>query len=77
MDSQNEQTSGWNNIFAFGLTTIKMTGTISSLWQNSLITCGETRQTKTTPYQMLMGYNPVADWKPINTTVPALISHIE
>ena len=26
---------------------------------------------------MLMGYNPVADWKPFDTTVPALISHIE
>ena len=40
-----------------------------NLWWN--------KTTKTTPYQMLMGYNPVADWKPIDTTVPALISPIE
>ena len=27
--------------------------------------------TKMTPYQTLMGYNPAADWRPINATVPA------
>ena len=33
--------------------------------------------TKTTPYQTLMGYNPAADWRPINTTVPAPINHLK
>ena len=33
--------------------------------------------TKTTPYQTLMGYNPAADWRPINATVPAPITRLE
>ena len=33
--------------------------------------------TKTTPYQTLMGYNPAADWRPINATVPAPITCLE
>ena len=33
--------------------------------------------TKTTPYQTLMGYNPAADWRPINATVPATITCLE
>ena len=33
--------------------------------------------TKTTPYQMLMGYNPAADWRPVNATVPAPIMRLE
>ena len=30
--------------------------------------------TKTTPYQTLMGYNPTADWRPVNASVPAPIT---
>ena len=37
--------------------------------------CNET--TKTTPYQTLMGYNPVADGRPINATVPAPVTRLE
>ena len=33
--------------------------------------------TKTTPYQTLMGYNPAADWRPTNTTVPAPVTRLE
>src|SRR6201996_3822613 len=33
--------------------------------------------TKTTPYQALMGYNPSADWRPVNATVPAPITRLE
>ena len=33
--------------------------------------------TKTTPYQTLMGYNPAADWRPVNATVPAPITRLE
>ena len=33
--------------------------------------------TKTTPYQTLMGYNPVADWRPINASVPAPMTRLE
>ena len=33
--------------------------------------------TKTTPYQTLMGYNPTADWHPINASVPAPITRLE
>ena len=33
--------------------------------------------TKTTPYQTLMGYNPAADWRPVNATVPAPITQLE
>ena len=35
------------------------------------------KTTKTTPYQTLMGYNLVADWRPINATVPAPITCLE
>ena len=37
--------------------------------------CNET--TKTTLYQTLMGYNPAADWRPWNTTVPAPVTCLE
>ena len=33
--------------------------------------------TKMTLYQTLMGYNPVADWRPINATVPAPVTCLE
>ena len=33
--------------------------------------------TKTTPYQTLMGYNPAANWRPVNATVPAPITRLE
>src|SRR6201996_7558434 len=33
--------------------------------------------TKTTPYQMLMGYNPAADWRPTNATVLAPVTCLE
>ena len=33
--------------------------------------------TKTTPYQTLMGYNPAADWRPVNATVPTPIMRLE
>src|ERR1700761_6507326 len=33
--------------------------------------------TKTMPYQTLMGYNPTADWRPINATVPAPVTCLE
>ena len=33
--------------------------------------------TKTTPYQTLMGFNPAADWRPINASVPAPITRLE
>ena len=33
--------------------------------------------TKTTPYQTLMGYNPNADWRPVNASVPAPIMRLE
>ena len=33
--------------------------------------------TKMTPYQTLMGYNPAADWRPVNATVPAPITRLE
>ena len=33
--------------------------------------------TKTTPYQALMGYNPAADWRPVNGSVPAPITRLE
>ena len=35
------------------------------------------KTTKMTPYQTLMGYNPAADWRPINATVPAPIMCLE
>ena len=38
-------------------------------WQN--------KTTKTTPYQTLIGYNPAADWRPVNATVPAPITRLE
>ena len=40
-----------------------------NLWRNET--------TKTTPYQTLMGYNPAADWRPINASVPAPITRLE
>ena len=40
-----------------------------NLWRNET--------TKTTPYQTLMGYNPAADWKPINASVPAPVTRLE
>ena len=33
--------------------------------------------TKMTPYQTLMGYNPAADWRPTNASVPAPITRLE
>ena len=33
--------------------------------------------TKTTPYQTLMGYNPTADWRPIDASTPAPITRLE
>src|SRR6201996_7853399 len=33
--------------------------------------------TKMTPYQTLMGFNPAADWRPVNATVPAPITRLE
>ena len=33
--------------------------------------------TKTSPYQTLMGFNPAADWRPINASVPAPITRLE
>ena len=38
-------------------------------WQN--------KTTRTTPYQTLMGYDPAADWRPINSMVPVPITHLE
>ena len=33
--------------------------------------------TQTTPYQTLMGYNPTANWRPVNANVPAPITWLE
>ena len=33
--------------------------------------------TKVTPYQALMGFNPAANWRPINALVPAPITRLE
>ena len=33
--------------------------------------------TKTSPYQTLMGFNPAADWRPTNASVPAPVTHLE
>ena len=76
MDSQSTLINGWNSIYIFGSTTTKTIGQLlpiaefaHNLWRNET--------TKMTPYQTLMGYNPVANWRPTNATIPASIMCLE